>query len=64
LFNPLRGQVQDFIDRRFYRKKYDAERELAQFATTPRDEVDMKMLTIALLEWWRRPYSQLRSVGT
>jgi hypothetical protein len=41
--------VQNFIDRRFYRRKYDAELALAQFATTARDEVDMNQLTNALL---------------
>ena len=49
LFNPLRHRVQDFIDRRFYRKKYNAEQALAKFAATARDEVDMDKLTAALI---------------
>jgi len=50
LFNPLRIRVQDFIDRRFFRKKYDAEQALAQFAVVARDEVDMDQLNAALLQ--------------
>jgi len=49
LFNPLRLRVQDFIDRRFYRKKYDAEQALARFAAVARDEVDMDKLAAALI---------------
>jgi hypothetical protein len=41
--------VQDFIDRRFYRKKYNAELALANFAAVARDEVDMDKLTAALI---------------
>jgi hypothetical protein len=49
LFNPLRHTLQDFIDRRFYRKKYNAEQALDQFASTARDEVDLSNLTAALI---------------
>jgi hypothetical protein len=48
LFAPLRRKIQDVIDRRFYRRKYNAARALAAFAATARDEVDLRRLTTEL----------------
>jgi len=50
LFAPLRQRVQAFIDRRFFRQKYDAQQILAQFAQTARDETDLVNLTGRLIE--------------
>ncbi len=49
LFAPLRRRVQAVIDRRFFRKKYDAQQIMARFANTARDETDMKALTAELV---------------
>lgn len=49
LFNPLRKRVQSFIDRRFYRSKYDAEQVLTEFAETARSETDLQVLSDQLI---------------
>ena len=49
VFNPLRRRVQDAIDQRFFRRKYDAQQVLARFAATARDEVELEKLTGELL---------------
>ena len=48
LFRPLRRRVQAFIDRRFFRQKYDALQILAQFAQTAQDEVSLDALMAEL----------------
>jgi hypothetical protein len=50
LFLPLRRRVQNAIDRRFYRRKYDAVKTLAEFGQTARDETYLEKLTARLIE--------------
>ena len=50
LSSPLRRRIQELIDRRFYRRKYDAEQALAQFAAAARSETELDLLTSRMLQ--------------
>jgi hypothetical protein len=49
MFNPLRRRLQAFIDRRFYRRKYDAAKTLEAFSSKLRNETDLGALSVELV---------------
>jgi hypothetical protein len=50
LFSPLRRRIQEVIDRRFYRRKYNAQQVITRFAQTANDETDLYQLGESLLD--------------
>ena len=60
LFNPLRRRIQSFIDRRFYRSKYDARKTLQAFSATLREETDLNALSDDLVSVVRQTMAPAR----
>ena len=66
LFQPLPRRMQEFIDRRFYRRKYDAAKTFKVLSAKPRNRADLDALNVDLVVrntiqlkraslWWRTP---------